>query len=345
MIELDDVRRVYDDFSLTLCFSVADDEILALLGSSGSGKTTTLRIIAGFERLDSGRLLINGVDMADVSPQQREIGYVFQDYTLFPHLNVEQNVAYGLRVAAVAPLERRRRVAELLEMVDLAQFGKRAVHTLSGGEQQRVAVARALARKPRALLLDEPFSAIDSDLREDLRRHLMRVQRALRVPTIFVTHSRTEALSVGDRIIVLRAGAIDDQGTPQQLYQRPRTAYTARFLGRANIIRTAQLSAYGFGTAGGGDQTSADAELLMIRPEHVVLRPAEQTAETAEAAAVTFPARVVRSTYHGLYREYELETAIGPLYAVSNREFSDGSSLVAGFPPSHLTPVAPDALR
>ncbi len=321
MIELVDVRRTYDDFSLSLSCSVADDEILTLLGSSGSGKTTTLRIIAGFEQLDSGKLLIDGTDMAHVSPQQRQIGYVFQDYTLFPHLNVEENVAYGLRVARMPRPERRRRVNELLEMVGLASFGKRAVQTLSGGEQQRVAVARALVRRPRALLLDEPFSAIDTELREDLRRHLVTVQRALGVPTVFVTHSRTEALSIADRIVVLRSGTIDDQGTPEQLYERPRTAYTARFLGRANIFPTA-------------------SGLLMIRPEHVTLH------ESAPAASAGIPgtveARVARSTYHGVHREYELETARGPVFAVTRRRFAEGTRLWISFPPERIAPVEPD---
>lgn len=319
MIELVDVRRTYDDFSLSLSCSVGDDEILTLLGSSGSGKTTTLRIIAGFEQLDSGQLLIDGVDMAHVSPQQRQIGYVFQDYTLFPHLNVEENVAYGLRVARVARPERRRRVAELLEMVGLASFGKRSVQTLSGGEQQRVAVARALVRKPRALLLDEPFSAIDTELREDLRRHLVTVQRALRVPTVFVTHSRTEALSIADRIVVLRSGAIDDQGTPEQLYERPHTAYTARFLGRTNIF-------------------PVGSRLMMIRPEHVVLHQQDSAAEVSGS----LEARVVRSTYHGLHREYELETTRGTVFAVTHRRFPDGAPLRVSFPAERLVAVEPD---
>lgn len=331
MIELVDVQRTYDDFSLSLSCSVADDEILTLLGSSGSGKTTTLRIIAGFEQLDSGRLLIDGADMAHVSPQRRQIGYVFQDYTLFPHLNVAENVAYGLRVARMPRPERRRRVDELLEMVGLANFGTRAVQTLSGGEQQRVAVARALVRKPRALLLDEPFSAIDTELREDLRRHLVTVQRALRVPTVFVTHSRTEALSIADRIVVLRAGAIDDQGTPEQLYERPRTAYTARFLGRANIF-------------------SAASGMLMIRPEHVILHQAPPaTVDGGDGARVRppatpgpLPARVVRSTYHGVHREYELDTDRGPVFAVSQRRFVEGARLWLSFPPERLAPVEPE---
>lgn len=327
MIEVQDVRRDYDDFSLSLSFSAGDNEIVTLLGSSGSGKTTTLRIIAGFEALDSGRILIDGVDMARVPAQQRHIGYVFQDYTLFPHLNVEQNVGYGLRAARVPVAERRRRVQELLEIVDLRQFGGRAVQTLSGGEQQRVAVARALARQPRALLLDEPFSSIDTELREDLRRHVVTAQRTLSVPTIFVTHSRGEALSISDRIVVLRAGRIDDQGSPDQLYERPTTAYTAGFLGRANILPRSALPNHATAIAVPGVQS----ELLMIRPEHVRV--------FVDGAAALLRGRVVRSTYHGMFREYELDSDLGPLFVHTREALPDNRPLAIDFPPHRLVPV------
>ncbi len=328
MIQIENVRRDYEGFALAASFAVGDDEILTLLGSSGSGKTTTLRIIAGFEQLDSGRILIDGVDMAHVPPQHRHIGYVFQDYTLFPHLNVEQNVGYGLRAAGVPPVERRRRVSELLDIVGLGSFGARAVQTLSGGEQQRVAVARALARKPTALLLDEPFSSIDTELREDLRRHLITVQRTLRVPTVFVTHSRNEALSIADRIVVLRAGAIDDHGPPQQLYERPTSAYTARFLGRANIF-AAGAAEFGNGGSAGG--------LLMIRPEHVEIAAAD-----GSGGADGIAARVMRSTYHGMYHEYELDTALGPLFACSSTALPRDKPLTVKLPERHLVPVTGD---
>ena len=217
MIRLEAVRRRYSDFELSVDFEVGEGEIVALLGSSGSGKSTTLRIIAGFESIDSGRLMVDGRDLTALPARRRGIGFVFQDYTLFPHLNVAQNVGYGLRAARIPRVQRERRVEELLTMVGLGQFGTRAVQTLSGGEQQRVAVARALARPPRPRVRDAAFSALDPALREGVRRSLVAVQRALRIPTVFVTHSRSEALAVADRIVILRDGRVVEVGAPEIL--------------------------------------------------------------------------------------------------------------------------------
>lgn len=353
MINVEDVRRNFADFSLNVSFAAGNDEIVTLLGSSGSGKTTTLRIIAGFEALDSGRILIDGFDVGRVPPQERRIGYVFQDYTLFPHLNVAQNIGYGLRAAGIRPAERDRRVRELLEIIELERFGARAVQTLSGGEQQRVAVARALAREPRALLLDEPFSSIDTELREDLRRHLVTVQRALRVPTIFVTHSRSEALAISDRIVVLREGAIEDQGSPQQLYERPNSVYTARFLGRANVFRASALAAVGVTETGTGgpdaDTGAADAReaaaqrLLMIRPEHVEVFSAGVAGRARPPGGPgALRCRAKRCTYHGMHREYELESELGIVFVHTREALPSDRPLSAFLPSDHLVPVRAD---
>ena len=299
MLEVQAIHRHYAEFDLNVSFEVQDGEILTLLGASGSGKTTSLRIVAGFEHAESGRILVDGKDIQGVPAQQRNIGYVFQDYTLFPHLNVAENIAYGLRARHTPSSMRSRRVAELLELVGLDDFGSRAVQTLSGGEQQRVAVARALACEPRALLLDEPFSAIDTERREELRRQLVKLQRRLGIPMIFVTHSRSEALYISDRIVVLRNGTVVDSGTPEQLYERPRCEYSARFIGRANILK-------------GEDIGARNGATYLIRPEHLRLRDTGST-----KGGLVLEATSRESAYYGSEREHLVETAIGNLSLVS----------------------------
>lgn len=295
MLQVQEIRRRYDEFELNVSFEVHEAEILTLLGASGSGKTTTLRIVAGFEHAESGRILIDGKDIQGVPAQQRNIGYVFQDYTLFPHLSVAENIAYGLRARNTPSGTRKKRVAELLELVGLDEFGPRAVQALSGGEQQRVAVARALACDPRALLLDEPFSAIDTERREELRRQLIKIQRRLGIPMIFVTHSRNEALYISDRIVVLQKGIVVDSGTPEQLYERPRCVYSARFIGRANILR-------------GEDIGARRGTSYLIRPEHLKVHEAG-----SRNGELIYPARSRESAYYGSEREHLVETAIGNL--------------------------------
>ncbi len=337
MIRAEDLYRGFDDFTIALSLSVADGEILTLLGASGSGKTTTLRLLAGFERPDRGSITVDGVEVTEVPAQRRRMGYVFQDYTLFPHLNVAENVAYGLRVQRVPAPERRRRAQELLELVGLAGFGSRGVQTLSGGEQQRVALARALAVHPRGLLLDEPFSAVDTERREELRRYLVQVQRRLGIPTVFVTHSRGEALALSDRIIVLRDGRIEDEGSPERLYEHPQTEYCARFLGRANILTREQLlrlpqTAFGAGGRGAAEAHRAEPgpeASFMIRPEHL---------ETA-AAGLGLPATVSYAAYSGAHRDYEFDTPIGTIYLQTTDRHELGTQLSLRFPRHKLVPL------
>lgn len=298
MLQVQELRRRYDEFELNVSFEVQDSEILTLLGASGSGKTTTLRILAGFEHAESGRILVDGVDIQHVPAQRRNMGYVFQDYTLFPHLNVAGNIEYGLRAHHVSKAHRNERVKELLTLVGLEGFGARMVQTLSGGEQQRVAVARALACDPQALLLDEPFSAIDTERREDLRRRLIRLQRRLHIPMIFVTHSRSEALFVSDRIVVLRQGLVVDQGSPEQLYERPRSEYSARFIGRANVLPGDVLG-------------KGSASRYLIRPERLRLHRTKPP--SALNSSLVLHARSIESAYFGSEQEHLLETQIGTL--------------------------------
>lgn len=209
--------------------------ILALLGPSGSGKTTTLRLLAGFEVPDEGKIFVDGLDVSNQPPEERRFGMVFQHYALFPHLTVQENVAFGLFEANEK--NRAERVEEVLGLVDLAGFGKREVTELSGGQQQRVAVARALAPSPRVLLLDEPLSNLDPGLRERTRKELRIALEQAGVTTVFVTHEQEEAFALGDRVAVLRDGAVEQIGSPRQLYEQPASEFVATFVGRASVLQ------------------------------------------------------------------------------------------------------------
>ncbi|MEX0892260.1 MAG: ABC transporter ATP-binding protein [Gemmatimonadota bacterium] len=221
-----------DDVAL----DVARGELVTLLGPSGCGKTTTLRMIAGFETPTAGRVLLDGRDITNVPPRRRGTGMVFQNYALFPHLDVFENVAFGLKARRMAKAEVARRVEAVLERVDLPGYARRRVQDLSGGQQQRVALARALAPEPPLLLLDEPLSNLDAALRERTRAELHDLLKRLEITTVFVTHDQEEAFALSDRVALMRAGRIQQVGTPEELYTRPANAFVAGFLGRANLI-------------------------------------------------------------------------------------------------------------
>ncbi|MGA1821775.1 MAG: ABC transporter ATP-binding protein [Thermoplasmatota archaeon] len=217
-----------------LNLSVEDDEIVSLLGRSGSGKTTILNLIAGFIRPDSGRILINGKDVNNIPTRKRGIGMVFQDYALFPHMSVEGNISYGLKSASGMAM--KRKVSDLLERVGLPGYERRSINELSGGEKQRVALARTIAYEPKVILLDEPLSALDAKLREDLRRDVRRILKDMGIGSLYVTHDQMEAVSVSDRVDFLRGGRIWENGTPEKIYNRPERIQTARFMGFHNIL-------------------------------------------------------------------------------------------------------------
>ena len=233
-LELISVRRTYNDFSLHVGFLVKAGRLLSILGPSGSGKTTTLRMIAGFEAADSGSLVYDGRDITSLHPAERGFGYVPQDLVLFPHLDVIGNVEYGL---SIKPKSVKKKVStDLLKLMDLAGFEKRRVQNLSGGEQQRVALARALAIEPGILLLDEPFSALDTPLRRELRRALLRIKTELGIAIIFVTHDQDEALSISDDLVIMKEGKVVQTGTPEEIFHHPVDSFTASFVGSANLL-------------------------------------------------------------------------------------------------------------
>jgi putative spermidine/putrescine transport system ATP-binding protein len=220
-----------------LSLDIQAGETVVLLGPSGCGKTTTLRIIAGLESPDAGgRVLFDAEDVTPQPIEKRGVGMVFQSYALFPNMTVAENVGYGLRVRKMPPEERAKRVAEMLDLVDLGNFGSRRVDQLSGGQKQRVALARALAIRPRVLLLDEPLTALDAKLREQLRVEIDRLLRSLGITAVYVTHDQAEAMALGDRIVVMDRGRIAQAGTPQEIYHRPATAFVADFIGTMNRI-------------------------------------------------------------------------------------------------------------
>jgi putative spermidine/putrescine transport system ATP-binding protein len=215
---------------------IAEGEFFSLLGPSGSGKTTVLRMIAGFELPTGGAVLLQGRDVTSLAPYDRDVNTVFQDYALFPHMTVQQNVEYGLKVKGVAKAERRRRAAEMLESVRLGQFGGRRPNQMSGGQRQRVALARALVNRPKVLLLDEPLGALDLKLREEMQVELKLIQRDVGITFVFVTHDQGEALSMSNRIAVFNHGRIEQVGTPREIYDHPTTSFVAGFVGTANLL-------------------------------------------------------------------------------------------------------------
>jgi putative spermidine/putrescine transport system ATP-binding protein len=250
---------------------VEDGEFFSLLGPSGSGKTTCLRLIAGFEQPDAGEIMIHGQSVAGVPPYERDVNTVFQDYALFPHMTVAANVEYSLMIRRVPPAERRRRAAEMLELVKLGGLGGRKPSQLSGGQRQRVALARALINRPRVLLLDEPLGALDLKLREQMQVELKALQRRVGITFVYVTHDQGEALSMSDRLAVFDHGRVEQIGTPAEVYEHPATAFVAGFVGASNVC-DAELAR----------RLTGSAEPFTIRPEKIRLGDPEAslTAET-----------------------------------------------------------------
>lgn len=239
LLELKNIKKSFtpgEDVLDDICLTVARGEFVTLLGSSGCGKTTTLRIVAGLEQTDSGSVWINGQDVTKLPPDKRDVNTVFQNYALFPHMNVAENIGYGLKLRKVPRGEIKKKVAQMLELVQLEGYEKRKPSELSGGQKQRVAIARALVNNPKILLLDEPLGALDLQLRRAMQIELKHLQKKLGITFIYITHDQEEAINMSDRIAVMRDGRIEQIGTPDEIYNHPKTSYVATFVGNANIL-------------------------------------------------------------------------------------------------------------
>ncbi len=257
--------------------TIANGEFFSLLGPSGSGKTTVLRMIAGFELPTAGAILLEGQDVTRQPPYDRDVNTVFQDYALFPHMSVQQNVEYGLKVKGVSRAERHRRAGEMLDVVRLAGFGHRKPNQLSGGQRQRVALARALVNHPKVLLLDEPLGALDLKLREEMQVELKAIQREVGITFVFVTHDQGEALSMSSRIAVFNHGRIEQVGTPRQIYDHPETSFVAGFVGTSNLLSVEQ-----------SQRLLGVAEVHSVRPERIrVVHESSGDGEVSVAGTVT----------------------------------------------------------
>ncbi|WP_040768730.1 sulfate/molybdate ABC transporter ATP-binding protein [Tsukamurella sp. 1534] len=296
-------NKHYGDFAALddVSLEIPDGSLTALLGPSGSGKSTLLRSIAGLDRLDSGRVEINGADVTDASPQERDIGFVFQHYAAFKHMTVRENVAFGLKIRKRPAAEVKAKVDELLDVVGLAGFQKRYPAQLSGGQRQRMALARALAVDPQVLLLDEPFGALDAKVRDELRAWLRRLHDEVHVTTVIVTHDQQEALDIADRIAVLNKGRIEQVGTPEDVYDRPATPFVMSFLGSVAKLNGVMVRPHDIRVgrtpemARAGGLTSEEAGVLRAEVERVVYLGFEVRVELRNAATgERFQAQITR---------------------------------------------------
>jgi spermidine/putrescine transport system ATP-binding protein len=317
-IVLESVSKQFGDHAAVrdVNLSIADGEFFSLLGPSGCGKTTTLRMIAGFVEPDEGRILLHGGDVTNVPPNKRPVNMVFQQYALFPHMSVYDNVAFGLSVKRVPRSEHRSRIEELLRVVSLEGYESRKPRQLSGGQQQRVALARALVNRPAALLLDEPLGALDVKLRKQMQLELKRIQHELGTTFVYVTHDQEEALAMSDRIAVMDAGRVEQIGSPREVYEQPATPFVADFIGSLNAVEIRVdevVGGYGIARLGERDRivvpveagTSAGAELrVAVRPEHVQLAGAGENGSRLSGT-------VADIVYLGMYTQIHVDTAVG----------------------------------
>jgi spermidine/putrescine ABC transporter ATP-binding subunit len=349
VVELRGIWKLFGEVDAVcdVSFAVEDGEFVSLLGPSGSGKTTTLRMVAGFERPSAGSIAIAGQDVSRVAAKDRDVSMVFQNYALFPHLTVFENVAFGLRVRRVPKHEIAERAARYLALVQLQGLDDRLPGQLSGGQQQRVALARALVTEPKVLLLDEPLGALDRKLREELQVELKQLLDRVGITALYVTHDQDEALVMSDRVAVMHEGRLEQLDSPQTLYERPRTQFVATFVGTANVIEGTVVAGHresildaGDITLGLGARTGSEGRHLAvaIRPEKVRL--------VGEGDSLGgHSARIVSSHYRGATTQYELETPAGRRFAASvantdhDRGFAAGEQVTCEFPAAHLIPL------
>ncbi|WP_372387342.1 ABC transporter ATP-binding protein [Xanthomonas axonopodis] len=316
------IQRLRKEFGKTpvvngLDLDIKQGEFVSLLGASGCGKTTTLQMIAGFEKPTSGSIRLNGKDITDMPPSKREIGIVFQNYALFPHMTVEENIVFGLSLRKVDKTAKRKRLMELLELVHLQGLEARYPRELSGGQQQRVAIARALAIEPNVLLLDEPFSNLDARLRADMQNEVKRLQLETGITTILVTHDQSEAMGLSDRLAIMHKGVALQVDTPQAVYDNPATRYVGNFLGNINVLN-AKLQSRGESTLGFSagqkdylveNRLKLDPEkcCVSIRPERVRIQPKPSDCE------IHVPGTVVTKSYNGNSWDIGTETELGTI--------------------------------
>jgi putative spermidine/putrescine transport system ATP-binding protein len=338
-IMLKDVVKRYDSSIAVsqMSLEIGDGEFIALLGPSGCGKTTTLRMIAGFIDASEGQIFFGDQDVTSVPANKRNTGMVFQGFALFPHMTVEQNVAYGLEMRRVAKDEIRQRVAKVLELVQLGGFAKRMPRQLSGGQQQRVALARALVINPHVLLLDEPLSALDAKLRHEVRLQIRHLQQSLGLTTVFVTHDQEEALSLADRLVVMNAGRIEQIGSPADLYERPATPFVADFIGKTNFFKGTQTGSTfvtDFGLSLRVAKENGAATLLGVRPEKIQIVPQG----SAGSSANVIDGRVLLVSYLGPSTEYRVTIAEGRHVLIQEANRDNAEKLAVGQPVSLVIP-------
>ena len=333
-VRLEGVRRSFGDVVAVdnISLDVPRGAFMSLLGPSGCGKTTTLRIVAGFERPDRGEVVIRGQNVTTVPPYRRDYGMVFQNFALFPHLTIAENVAFGLRMRGVDRVSRMRQVGEALELVKLKGFEDRHPSQLSGGQQQRVALARALVLRPAVLLLDEPLGSLDKKLREEMQGEIRDLQRQFAISTIFVTHDQEEALTMSDAIAVMNHGLIEQLGAPRDVFERPRTAFVARFMGAANVLEGrivaldggSHMVELGVGRirANAGARGVGERVLVAVRPENITLSRRDD--------AHGLGATVTSIVYHGATTHVHLSCGVGALVAQLTNRASDELALRGG---------------
>ena len=316
-IEFRDVTKRYGtDASAPLAvkgisFEVPQGTLTTILGPSGCGKTTTLRMIAGLESPTSGRIIMGGRDVTTLGPGERNVSMMFQSYALFPHMNVVENVSYGLRMSGVSKPEAAQRASDALKGVGLVGFNERLPSELSGGQQQRVALARALVLEPAVLLFDEPLSNLDARLRREMREEIRAIQLRLKLTVAYVTHDQSEALAVSDQIIVMDHGVIAQRGTPEDLYGRPHSEFVAGFMGEAMVFPAV---AHADGQVGLGPLTIQPRYAVAAGPVKVAVRPEAWQI----GAPAGLPATLRKASYLGSFYEYGFDTALGPVFVVSS---------------------------
>jgi spermidine/putrescine transport system ATP-binding protein len=342
-----EVRKVAKSFGKNvvlrdISLAVAEGEFLTILGESGSGKTTLLRIIAGFESATSGELWMGGQRLDVLPPYKRRVNTVFQHYALFPHLTVEQNVGYGLRVERLPESETAARVEQALKQVKMAIHAKAKPSRISGGQQQRVALARALVKRPQLLLLDEPLSALDANLRRQMQVELKSLQREVGISFVFVTHDQEEAMVMSDRIALLRMGQLEQVATPREIYSRPATAYTAQFIGHTNLLRGEVCEGLlRCGSLSWRTTLPAGPALLSLRPEDI------HVAEMgAGAGMVRLQGKLQQRAFHGATELLRLEGSDGLIFSVRTGTREDWQGVLDfEFDPADAVPVRASAER